>query len=161
MFLVDERYIDPSSDDSNAKLVRDTLPVSDEQLLFPDTSLPIDECVKQYDSTLENLLSEHPADVVTLGMGEDGHIASLFPPVGDDAFGESSAIHTTTDRFAVHDRISVTAPVIAAAVQQVFFLKGEGKRTVWDVMIADAEGPTRWPAKIALENGTATIVAQW
>lgn len=159
-FLLDERSVAITDDKSNAKLILDTLPVNQDQCLFPDTTLEPEECAMEYHKALSGLLAEHPADIVVLGMGEDGHTASLFPPVGDDAFGELFAVHTTTDKFAVHDRISVSAPVIATAAMKFLFLKGEAKKQVWEEMLASDEDARRWPAKLALETG-AVVVAHW
>ena len=158
--LVDERYISGDSDDSNQKLVMDTLvssaPIPDQNLIFPHTDMPIEECIKHY----ENHLS--PLDVCTLGLGPDGHIASLFPPLSDDAAAESRAVvHTTTDEFAVHDRISLSLPFLQKSGSCVFFLKGRGKKAVWEEMVQSEEGVERWPAKWLLERGNVTVVCWW
>jgi len=163
LFLVDDRYVPADSPDSNQKLVLETIlknaPIPEEQLLFPDTSLPLEQCVEQYDRRLSTLFRRGTPDIVTLGMGDDGHIASLFPPVTGDAFlPGKSAIHTTTDRFAIHDRISVTLPILQSAKVPVFLIKGADKRIVWDEMIAAKENPRRWPAQLVLEEGRATAV---
>ncbi|MSR87177.1 6-phosphogluconolactonase, partial [Candidatus Peribacteria bacterium] len=100
VFLVDDRYIRADDPNSNQFLLRSTLlknaTIPESQIIFPDTTLPLPECVKLYGQHLNDLLKKGPPDLVTLGMGDDGHIASLFPPLGDDAFGSACAIHTTT-----------------------------------------------------------------
>lgn len=91
-----------------------------------------------------------------MGLGEDGHIASLFPPVPAEGYGDRLVMHTTTDTFAVHDRISTTMVVIGSADRKVFFLKGEGKKFVWEEMMHDDNAEImmeRWPAKAALALG--------
>jgi len=84
VFLVDERYIEASNSDSNQYLVRSTLLknaiIPEKNLVFPDTSLPIDECISKYAKDLIQLFNDHLPTLVTLGIGEDGHIASLLPP---------------------------------------------------------------------------------
>jgi 6-phosphogluconolactonase len=163
VFLVDERHIDPSNPESNAYLVRETLCIegalSPEHLMLPDTSLPPEDCAAAYGKSLDALFAEHGTpDLVTLGLGEDGHIASLFPPLPDRAFGPASAIHTTTDRFAVHDRISVTLPILRQTPEVFFFLKGEGKRKVWQEMLTSNDDAKRWPAKSVMEFGKTTVL---
>lgn len=162
IFLVDDRYIRADDPSSNQFLLRSTLlknaPIPESQIIFPDTSLPLMDCVKLYGKQLESLFKKSPPDIVTLGMGDDGHIASLFPPLTDEAFGPGTVIHTTTDKFAVRDRISVTIPTLRQARQSVFFLKGLGKRKVWEEMVASNEDERRWPGKA---TGMATIIGQW
>jgi 6-phosphogluconolactonase len=163
LFLVDERYVSAESDDSNTKLVAGTLLAGADipamQCKHP-ADLPLEEWKQEYEETLADLLQGNWPDIVILGMGEDGHIASLFPPV-ENGYGPELTVHTTTDKFAVHDRISVTMPVLTNANHKVFLLKGEGKKTVWEEMLASTEGTKRWPAIAVLEAGGCTVVTQW
>ncbi len=162
IFLCDDRHIRADDPKSNQFLLRSTLlknaPVPDSHLIFPDTSLSHQECVDLYDRHLTDLLKKGPADLVTLGMGDDGHIASLFPPLADEAFGPRHAIMNFTDKFDVHERISVTLPVLSEARQKLFLLKGESKKKVWEEMTTDKKGPNRWPAKALAD---AVVIGQW
>lgn len=165
IFLIDERYCPPDSDDANQKLVRDTLlmhaNIAEDRLYFPDTSLPIDECIGTYEAQLAELLSKGIPHVVTLGIGSDGHIASLFPPVPDAGFDDRLVIHTETDNFAVHDRISTTLVIIGSAERKMFFLKGTEKKEVWEEMVASEDDMHRWPAKAVLQLGGGVVVSLW
>ena len=161
VFLVDDRYINADDPKSNQFLLRSTLlknaPIPESQIIFPDTTLPYEDCIRSYEVQLRSLLKT-PADLVTLGLGDDGHIASLFPPVLDDAFGDHLVIGTETEQFDVRQRISVTMPVLQAAREIVFFLKGEVKKKTWKEMMTSKDGPNRWPAR-ALKN--PVVIAQW
>ena len=165
IFLVDERYVPSDHKDSNQLLVRETLlkhaQIPEINILFPDTRLPLEECVSDYDMHIAGLLSGGIPHIVTLGLGEDGHIASLFPPVSPSAFKDRLVLHTETHSFAVKDRITITMPVIGSADRKIFFLKGDGKKATWDEMLAGENDHFRWPAKAVLELGGAVVVSQW
>lgn len=166
IFLVDERSVPPDHPESNQRLVRETLlknaPIPKENLVFPDTTLPIEECIQKYARALRNLWKDYLPDVVTLGMGDDGHTASLFPPLSDDALSDRFLVlHTITDRFAIRDRITLALNPIAAAGTQIFFLKGNEKKKVWEEMLASAEDERRWPAKRILQSGRAIVATLW
>ncbi|MDO8649664.1 MAG: 6-phosphogluconolactonase [Candidatus Peregrinibacteria bacterium] len=168
IFLTDDRYIRADDPKSNQFLLRSTLlkhaTVPESQIIVPDTSLPIDECIAQYDTWIGDLLKKGTPDLITYGMGDDGHIASLFPPLAEPHL-KACVIHTTTpstgsgqaDRFDVHDRISVTLPVLKTANHGLFFLKGEVKKRVWEEMMASEEDETRWPAKGVLPRSTVIL----
>jgi 6-phosphogluconolactonase len=162
IFLADERHISPASADSNTKLLYDTVLRglgADAQCVLPDTSLPAATCAADYGKRLQKLFDDVGGpDILTLGLGDDGHIASLFPPVPPEAFGKGYALHTTTETFAVRDRISVSMPVLKSAREKMFFLKGEAKKKVWEEMLASPEPSTRWPAKDVITSGGSTVL---
>jgi len=166
IFLVDERYVDPQNPQSNQRLIRETLlahaPIPEEQMLFFDTTLPIEECMAQYTQGFKEMITEYLPHIVVLGMGEDGHIASLFPPLPEEALGDQRyVVHTQTDRFAVHDRVSLALNPLAAAQEVLMLLKGKGKKRIWEEMLASDEGEQRWPAKRVLENRATTVISLW
>lgn len=163
LFLVDERYVPPDHAESNQKLVRDTLlqhaDVPPDQCYFPDTSLEIEDCVLAYARAFVDLFATRAPDVLVLGLGPDGHTASLFPPVADEAFEEVLALHTTTDTFAVHDRITVSPLVLMAAQAHVLLLQGEEKRRVFEECVKAESDPVRFPLQISLATGRLTMIA--
>ena len=163
LFLVDERYIEPDSNDSNQKLIRESLmqfaDVPEDNLVFPDTTQSLESCLATYSRALTDLFSQRPPDLLVLGMGNDGHIASLFPPVPESAFQEQLVLHTTTDAFAVHDRISVSPLVIMASQANVLLLKGDEKREVFEECVASEQmAPGRWPLHVALATERLEVV---
>lgn len=168
IFIVDERYVPEDDDRSNRKMVRETLfsgiageKIPASQIVFPNTALPIDECAEEYDNRI-NCLKQDGIDIVALGLGEDGHIASLFP--GDsDAILEKKryVLHTVTDRFDVRDRITVTIPVLRSAAQQFFFLQGKAKEAVFQDMIHAKSDSIAYPAHALLDADRAVFITQW
>lgn len=98
--MVDERYISKDHQDSNQKAISDTLLkgglISSANLVFPNVSLPLDDCISDYNEKIKNMLESSKTGCVTisiLGIGEDGHFASLFPhsekSLIDSAFSKS------------------------------------------------------------------------
>lgn len=166
--LVDERYVPADHADSNQRLVRDTLlthaKIPEANLIFPDTSLPLDECVQDYAARVHGLWTAqgHLTDVCILGMGPDGHITSLFPPVPEHLMDDTRLVaHTTTDHFVIHDRITLTLNPIAACSSHIFLLTGADKKKTWENMLLSDEAESRWPAKRILEQEDVAAVTLW
>ncbi|ANY21284.1 6-phosphogluconolactonase [Tsuneonella dongtanensis] len=76
--------------------------------------------------------------IAWLGMGEDGHVASLFPNT-DPRVDEPASIRRLTPHplppEAPFDRISLTLPALLASDRLVFVIRGEGKRAVFDAAV--------------------------
>ncbi len=171
LFLVDERCVPITDDRSNALLVGQTLlkhaAIPDLQRHFPDTALPPADGADAYDFALRALLPDDGPDVVVLGMGDDGHVASLFPPLTPtDLSTTDYAIHTHVPvkddgepRFPVKDRISTTLRLLRTADTKVFLLHGEGKRTPWEATTEDGASPLQWPGSVLLHHAIA--VTRW
>ncbi|MSR67289.1 6-phosphogluconolactonase [Candidatus Peribacteria bacterium] len=156
-FLIDERYVPTDHADSNTRMIREALlchPGADAALLAPDTSLPLPECIADYDKKIAAL----KPDLVVLGMGQDGHIASLFPPVLPEAFGPASVIHTTTESFAVRDRISVTFPVLENASSRLFLITGVEKIALLEKVQDGNQDASLFPASVLMDERTTWIV---
>ncbi len=156
-FLLDERFVPPSSPDSNQRLVRETLLTHEgvkAHSLFPNTDLPLAECLADY----EKQIADIKADILIIGMGDDGHITSLFPPLEPEAFGPGHVVHTTTDTFAVHDRISVTLPVLLRASRRLFLITGDKKKKLLETMQHVSEDVSLYPAQYLFDDRTTWLV---
>lgn len=189
-FLVDERYVAPTDPKSNVRLVMEELfgqevcsdpaspgamtfkptsaawPYPNFEFYYPDTSLPVDQCIDKYRETLSNVLWKHGGvDLVLLGMGDDGHIASIFPPLTSTQYEAATCprtlvVHSTTDRFDVHDRISVTLHLLSGSTRKIFFIKGEQKLDTWYRMEASPEqSPLEFPALEVIYSGGSYVVS--
>ena len=157
IFWGDERCVPPDHPESNFHMAQ--------QSLLEKVSIPIQnihrirgelapqEAAADYERTLAATLgagANPPAvDMLLLGMGEDGHIASLFP--GSPALQE-------TQRWVVavpHDeppppliwRVTVTFPLILAARQVVLIVSGQKKSTRLHQALYEREGDTVLPAQ--------------
>lgn len=159
VFLVDERYVPADAPDSNQRAIWETLlthEASQARFIVPNTSLPLAACAQSYD---EQLLDLSP-DVVLLGMGTDGHIASLFPPLPPEAFGPKRVICTTTDRFAVRDRISVTLPLLLRASRRLVLTTGEEKMSLLQTMQHSPDDYHQYPAQYLFDERTTWMTSK-
>jgi 6-phosphogluconolactonase len=133
-FWGDERCVPPNHEESNYRMVREALldvirPQADQVFRMRGEDDP-DEAARAYEATLRTFFGDTVAapsfDLVLLGMGADGHTASLFPGTG--ALEE-------TKRWVVPNRVSRTGParltmtlsVINAAHQILFLVSGSDK----------------------------------
>jgi 6-phosphogluconolactonase len=88
-------------------------------------------------------------DVVLMGLGADGHTASLFP--GDAAPAERAAWVTTTQTgHPVRNRITLTVPVFAHARVMVFLVAGASKADAVAATLTGRPDSARWPAQAVM-----------
>lgn len=157
-FLLDERYVPADHADSNTRMIKETLltrEAASAACIAPDTSLPLDACIADYEKKLQVC---HTPDLVIIGMGDDGHITSLFPPVPPEAFGPAKVIHTQTDRFAVKDRISTTFPILLQSTKRLFLITGEKKKALLQKMQREAEDVSLYPAQYLFDERSTWMV---
>ena len=95
--------------------------------------------------------------MVILGIGKDGHTASLFP--NDKAALDSvkSAIHTTTKTFAVKDRLTISMKKIKESKNALLLIKGKEKQKVLNELLNSTKDIYKIPAKGILENQNLLI----
>jgi len=122
--LVDDRQVADDHDDSNCKLIRSKLlqgPVGAAQFLPLTTKGPVSEIPR-------------PFDVMLLGMGTDGHFASLFPAMVDDIAMDVRAapavIETEPHGEPMWPRISMNLSMILQSRLILLLVKGSIKREV-------------------------------
>jgi 6-phosphogluconolactonase len=141
---VDERCVPVEDPDSNRGAVRrlglleDPAPAS-ELPLYEDEESPaqaVERVTAGLQSTFDNAL-----DVLLLGMGEDGHIASLFPARGRPLHG--LVAHVADSPKPPSDRITLTRAILATARDAILVVTGERKRSALEKLLA---GDARLPA---------------
>lgn len=143
VFFGDERCVPPEHEDSNYRMARelflDGIDIPDENVHRIYGELSPNEAAARYSDELAAFFGRHglfmdgkPAfDLLLLGMGPDGHTASLFP--GSRALDavDSSAIATEAGPgFEPRDRISLSLPLLNNAGTVMFLVSGESKRAL-------------------------------
>ncbi|HKT51747.1 MAG TPA: 6-phosphogluconolactonase [Candidatus Angelobacter sp.] len=138
VFFGDERHVPPEHPDSNFRMANESLlsrvPIPAKNIHRVQAELAAPMAADQYQATLREFFSlqdgELPqVDLVMLGMGEDGHTASLFP--GTAALEETSrtVVANHVEKLQA-DRITLTFPVLNAANEVLIIIAGENKAPV-------------------------------
>jgi 6-phosphogluconolactonase len=132
VFIGDERFVPPGDEDANQRLIREALldRVGTVGSFVPmPTEFPIDECVAAYQRVMSDLVTGAGIDFIHLGMGPDGHTASLFPgaPTLDADPGELVASTEDPNGVNPHPRLTLTLPAINSARLAVFTVAGGSK----------------------------------
>jgi 6-phosphogluconolactonase len=160
-FFGDERTVSPEHEDSNYRMVHETVlsrvPVGSVHRMHGE--LPPEEAAAAYEEELREFFGRSSVfafDLILLGLGEDGHTLSLFP--------ETSALDVT-GRWVVANavpkfqttRLTLTVPVINAARAVTFLVAGEDKAgALKEVLEGDAD-PRVYPARfVRPESGDLT-----
>jgi 6-phosphogluconolactonase len=133
IYIGDERFVPPEHADSNARLVRESLldRVGTVGSFWPMPTTPgdIETCAEQYQRTMADLVTGPGIDLIHLGLGPDGHTASLFPGADSLDAGPGDLVLATVDPTGVnpYPRLTLTLPAINSARLAVFTVDGADK----------------------------------
>jgi 6-phosphogluconolactonase len=156
LYWVDERAVPPEAADSNYRMTREALldhvPLRPEQIHRIEGELDPELAANRYESELRNTFriegAESPRfDLVALGMGDDGHTASLFPHT--EALREITRL-VTANHVPQKDtwRITLTWPVIDHASSVFFLIAGEDKAAVLKEVLTGPRDPEQLPSQL-------------
>lgn len=157
LFWGDERCVPPDHADSNYRMVRESLlnhaPIPKENIyrILGEDSDP-GKAATSYESTLRESFGLTPTqlprfDLVLLGMGDDGHTASLFPHTAALSEMQRLVVANYVEKFGTH-RLTLTIPVINHAAQVVFLISGGSKAAVLKEVLEGKDDPHRLPSRL-------------
>lgn len=158
--LVDERYVPPDHPDSNEALVR-------RHLLAGPAAAAAFRGLYLAGASIEQAVAAanddaRPIDIAVLGMGDDGHTASLFPGAAqlDAALAADAAcyLHVTPPQ-APHERISLSLAALRACGHLVLYVAGPHKRDV--LLTAQKRVDTRLPISLLAAEPGAPLDVHW
>jgi len=156
-FWGDERHVPPDHHDSNYRMARETLlahvPVPEDHVhRIPGEMQDAEEAADCYERELQEFFQLPPGkkprfDLILLGMGPDGHTASVFPG--------TSAVHETTrcvvapwvEKFSTF-RITLTPAVLNEAAQVMFLVSGHDKAETLRSVLEGPYQPDIFPAQV-------------
>jgi 6-phosphogluconolactonase len=174
VFFVDERFVPLDSTDSNFRACASLLAkVPPSQVYAINPALSLDECAVDYEKVLLachffleisffyisfwncKKVSSFKLDLVLLGMGEDGHTASLFPNHALLAEKSKLVVPISDSPKPPPSRVTMTFPLICSAKQIAFVAGGAGKQDAMKWIFAEKRNDI--PARIVIETRPDTI----
>jgi 6-phosphogluconolactonase len=157
LFWGDERCVSPDHSESNYRMARealiDAVPIPTQNIhRMPAEYEDHARAATEYEQTLKAFFGvpagEWPRfDLILLGMGNDGHTASLFP--GTSALAERKRWVTANyvEKLDTH-RLTLTVPVINHAANVVFLISSESKASVLREVLEGQYEPQRLPSQL-------------
>jgi len=167
LWLGDERMVPGTSPDANATMIAETLLAhratgSPDPLERVRTDLPPSDAARDYAARLAAVPHFHGGspvlDLVVLGIGEDGHTASLFPDRPDltTPVPDPVVIPIADAPKPPPDRVSLTLATINAARRRIILATGPDKREALTHLVRGAPD-SHWPVTLVATEGTEVL----
>lgn len=162
--LSDERWVSPDHDDSNERLVRETLIT---RRAGGAALLPVYKMETTIDERCDELNDEivrlpFPFACSLLGMGEDGHFASLFPDAGnldEGLVADSRQLCIPVQTSASpHLRVSLTLAALSRSDEILLLIFGDAKRDVYEAAKGASDA---YPVSRLLKQKRAPVHVYW
>lgn len=171
-FWGDERCVPPDHADSNYRMARETLlskvPAPEDNIFrIPAETADHDRAAEDYEATLRTFFLKHASrsgtaplpnvprlDLILLGMGPDGHTASLFPHTPALKADDRIAVANYVEKLSAH-RITLTARTINNARNVTFLAAGDDKAEALNQVLEGSSQPETYPSQlIHPQNGS-------
>ncbi len=150
----DERCVPPTDPESNYKMAFDAflskVPLPEKNIYrIPAEMTPPPAAAKAYEQSLKTLFQGYfpKIDLALLGMGDDGHIASLFPKTEALAEKERWVVSNYIEKLS-SNRITLTLPVLNNARRVLFLVAGDSKAGIVKEVLRDDLPRNRYPAQM-------------
>ncbi len=155
VFIGDERTVPPDHEDSNFRMASEALldhvPVGSVHRMRGE--LDPEDAAKEYEEGLRRFFGGPPVfDLVHLGIGEDGHTASLFPRTEALEARDRLVVSNVVEKLDTV-RLTLTKEVINEARAVVFLVAGEGKATALAEILEGEGDPLDFPSKMIRPGG--------
>jgi 6-phosphogluconolactonase len=147
VFFGDERYVPADHPESNYRMAREALlsraPIPQENVHRFRTELDPESAARDYETQLQTFFrvsdqSVPRFDLIMLGLGDDGHTASLFPGTSGLAETRRLVAAVWVEKFKTY-RLTLTFPVLNRSAEVLFLVAGKGKaRVLRDVQSTSA-----------------------
>ena len=149
-FFGDERSVPPDHEDSNYRMAQEALlshvPVGSVHRMRGE--MEPREAAALYEEELEEFFGGPPVlDLVLLGIGEDGHTASLFPDTPALDARDRWAVENPVEKLNT-TRLTLTVPAVDAARKVAFLVAGESKAEALEQILEGDADPHKYPAKL-------------
>jgi 6-phosphogluconolactonase len=152
VYFGDERCVPPDDEESNYRMARtaflDDVGIPQANVHRMRGEIDPKQAAAEYANVLRDDLSTRPHfDLLLLGLGPDGHTASLFPgsPPDEDSQALVRAVYSKSQSMW---RITVTPEVINAARRVVFAVEGTSKAPILATVLQGPRDPEKYPAQI-------------
>ncbi len=164
LYWVDERCVDPNDQESNFgnvyRILLKNVPIPQENIFnMKGDNEPVVE-VLRYQNILKKELPEKNGlpvfDLVLLGMGDDGHTASIFPD-NMELIHSPETVATATHPQTGQERITLTGDVICNAEQVIFIITGHSKAEILEEIMQEKGNFERYPAYYILTSCNAEL----
>ncbi len=161
LFWSDERNVPKDDEESNYHMAMAAgfanMPIPKEQIFRMHAEEKIEENAKAYEETIHRVLGENPFDLVMLGMGDDGHTASLFPQTQAlKAEGRLSVANYIPQKETW--RMTLTYECINSSRNIAIYVMGAAKKHVLAEVLTSEEQFERFPIQ---KIGTSSNRALW
>lgn len=152
LYWVDERCVAPEHEESNYLMTFDSLlsnvPLFEDNIHRIKGELSPKEGVADYAKEIDYLPKVNGLpqfDLIILGMGDDGHTASIFPPY-KELITVDEDLAVGTNPYSGQKRITLTGRTIKNAIEIIFHVTGENKSDILDEILNETKSFKDYPA---------------